>query len=83
MPSTRGKYLGIQMNISNKNILEMKDFGLNLTANGDKGFAIRNLNISIPKGKTISRVGESGSGKTLTALSILRLHPKIRLEFYH
>ena len=53
----------------------MKDFGLNFTANGDKGFAIRNLNISIPKGKTISIVGESGSGKTLTALSILRLHP--------
>ena len=75
MPSTRGKYLGIKMNISNKNILEMKDFGLNFTASGDKGFAIRNLNISIPKGKTISIVGESGSGKTLTALSILRLHP--------
>ncbi len=75
MPSTRGKYLGIKMNMSNKNILEMKDFGLNLKANGDKGFAIRNLNISIPKGKTISIVGESGSGKTLTALSILRLHP--------
>ena len=75
MPSTRGKYLGIKMNISNKNILEMRDFGLNFTANGDKGFAIRNLNISIPKGKTISIVGESGSGKTLTALSILRLHP--------
>ena len=48
MPSTRGKYLGIKMNISNKNILEMRDFGLNFTANGDKGFAIRNLNISIP-----------------------------------
>lgn len=75
MLSTQGKYLGIKMNISNKNILEMKDFGLNFTANGDKGFAIRNLNISIPKGKTISIVGESGSGKTLTALSILRLHP--------
>ena len=75
MPLTRGKYLGIKMNISNKNILEMRDFGLNFTANGDKGFAIRNLNISIPKGKTISIVGESGSGKTLTALSILRLHP--------
>ena len=75
MPSTRGKYLGIKMNISNKNILEMKDFGLYFTADGDKGFAIRNLNISIPKGKTISIVGESGSGKTLTALSILRLHP--------
>ena len=75
MPSTRGKYLGIKMNISNKNILEMRDFGLNFTANGDRGFAIRNLNISIPKGKTISIVGESGSGKTLTALSILRLHP--------
>ncbi len=36
---------------------------------------VNNINVDIPKGKTIAIVGESGSGKTLSALSILRLLP--------
>jgi microcin C transport system ATP-binding protein len=36
---------------------------------------VKNLNIEIPKGKTVAIVGESGSGKTLSALSILKLLP--------
>ena len=36
---------------------------------------VNNVNIEIPKGKTVAVVGESGSGKTLSALSILKLLP--------
>jgi microcin C transport system ATP-binding protein len=36
---------------------------------------VSNVNIDIPKGKTVAIVGESGSGKTLSALSILKLLP--------
>ncbi len=75
MPSTLGKYLWIKMARVNKNILEMKDFGINFTTTGRREFDIKNINISIQQGKTTSIVGESGSGKTLTALSILRLNP--------
>ena len=36
---------------------------------------VNEVNIEIPKGKTVAIVGESGSGKTLSALSILKLLP--------
>lgn len=37
--------------------------------------AVRDLDLSIPAGKTVALVGESGCGKSMTALSILRLVP--------
>ncbi len=71
MPLIRERYSLIDMIESNKNILQIINLALNFPASGNGEFGIKNLNISIPRGKTISIVGESGSGKTLTALSIL------------
>ena len=75
MPLIRERYSLIDMIESNKNILQIINLALNFPASGNGEFGIKNLNISIPTGKTISIVGESGSGKTLTALSILKLNP--------
>lgn len=37
--------------------------------------AVRDVDLTIPIGKTVAMVGESGCGKSMTALSILRLIP--------
>ena len=37
--------------------------------------AVSDITFSIPQGKVVAIVGESGSGKSVTAMSILQLHP--------
>ena len=53
------------------NIISIK----NLTVSFRNNKVVKNVNINIPKGKTVAIVGESGSGKTISALSILKLLP--------
>ena len=54
------------------NLVSIKNLTINFKANQN---VVDNVNIDIPKGKTVAIVGESGSGKTLSALSILKLLP--------
>jgi microcin C transport system ATP-binding protein len=53
-------------------LLSIKNLSINFKQNQN---VVNNVNIEIPKGKTVAIVGESGSGKTLSALSILKLLP--------
>ena len=39
------------------------------------------INILLNEGETLALVGESGCGRTMTALSILRLHPPSRKDY--
>ena len=54
------------------NIVSIKNLTISFKENQK---VVDNVNIDIPKGKTVAIVGESGSGKTLSALSILKLLP--------
>ena len=54
------------------NIISIKDLTISFEKNQK---VVNQINIDIPKGKTVAIVGESGSGKTLSALSISKLLP--------
>jgi len=41
---------------------------------GDKGFLLKDINLTIPKGKVIALVGKSGSGKTTLTDMLLRFY---------
>jgi microcin C transport system ATP-binding protein len=58
--------------VNMNNLVSIKNLTINFKGNQN---VVDNVNIDIPKGKTIAIVGESGSGKTLSALSILKLLP--------
>tara|TARA_Y100000590_G_scaffold127305_1_gene145539 strand:- start:5918 stop:7507 length:1590 start_codon:yes stop_codon:yes gene_type:complete len=57
------------------NIIEIKNLHAGFRTQNKIIDAVKNINFSIPKGKTLALVGESGSGKSVTALSILKLLP--------
>jgi ATP-binding cassette, subfamily B, bacterial MsbA len=48
------------------NAIEYKNVSFAYTR-GDDGYALRNINLTVQKGKTIALVGQSGSGKTTLA----------------
>ena len=54
------------------NIVSIKNLTISFKNNKQ---VVNDINLDIPKGKTVAIVGESGSGKTLSALSILKLLP--------
>ena len=58
-----------------ENLLEIKNLSVEFRTFDGVVKAINNLNLSLPKGKTIGLVGETGAGKTTTALSIMGLVP--------
>jgi peptide/nickel transport system ATP-binding protein len=55
------------------NLLEVKNFSLELKQDESWNPILSSISFSIKKGETIGVVGESGSGKSVTALSIMQL----------
>ncbi len=56
-------------------MLTIKDLCIDFQTDGGVVRAVKNLSLSIPKGKTVGLVGESGSGKSVTSLAIMGLIP--------
>ncbi|WP_412470373.1 MULTISPECIES: ABC transporter ATP-binding protein [unclassified Halobacteriovorax] len=58
-----------------ENMLEIKNLTVEFQTEDERVKAVKSLNLSIPRGKTVGLVGESGSGKSVTSLAIMGLIP--------
>jgi peptide/nickel transport system ATP-binding protein len=56
-------------------LLSIKNLCIDFQTDNGTVRAVKNLNLDIPKGKTVGLVGESGSGKSVTSLAIMGLIP--------
>lgn len=62
--------------MKNENIIEVKDFKVNIKTDEGIITAVRGIDFAIKKGETLGLVGESGCGKSLTSKAILGINEK-------
>ncbi len=55
--------------------LEVRDLDVRIEGGGGSFLVVRDMAFSVARGETLAIVGESGCGKSMTALTLLRLHP--------
>jgi oligopeptide/dipeptide ABC transporter ATP-binding protein len=64
-------------------VLEVRDLHVEFRTKRGVGRAVNGATFSLRAGETLGLVGESGSGKTITALSIIGLHPQPAARITH
>ena len=57
-------------------ILRVRDLSVDIPVPSGMLHAVRNVDLSAVRGRTLAIVGESGCGKTMTALAVMRLLPR-------
>ncbi len=67
-------------------LLSVDDLSVSFPTDDGMVRAVRNVSFEVDEGEIVALVGESGSGKSVTALSVMRLHPRTtrisgRVEF--
>jgi len=61
----------MEENVKNEKVLEVKNLRISFKTNAGTVKAVRGINFSLYKGRTLAIVGESGSGKSVTSKAIL------------
>lgn len=67
----------IQENAGNDLLLDVRDLETHFCGEESVTRAVSGISFQVKRGETLGVVGESGCGKSITALSILRLLPKL------
>jgi len=62
-------------------LLAIRDLSVRFRLGEQRIEAVKNVSFSVEKGETFALVGESGAGKSATALAVMQLHPKNRIEY--
>ena len=57
-------------------LLEVQNLGLRLRTHAGPVDAVRGVSFTLQRGETLGLVGESGCGKSLTAMTLMGLHPE-------
>ena len=60
-----------------QSLLEDEDLSITLSTPNGEGHVVEGVSFEIQAGETFGLVGESGSGKSMTALSLMRLLPRV------
>ena len=58
-------------NLNDNKILDVRNLRISFRTNGGTVKAVRGINFSLYRGRTLAIVGESGSGKSVTSKAIL------------
>lgn len=66
---------------TNTPLLTIENLDVKFRLDRETVHAVRGVSFSLNKGETLALVGESGSGKSVTAMSIVRLHPDNMTEY--
>ena len=60
--------------------LDIRGLTVSLPKGADREFAIEDVSITVDRGEIVCVVGESGSGKSVTAFTVMGLHPRRELK---